>query len=322
MINATEIKRILISLDDIMDMRLGLIKTLNEEVFEKILSKDVMQYITRVNDDYCAEALGWPKEMWYEAYRNRNIDVMKNSVVNHVPNIVTNIILEYLGSNEEAIGSIVFELEVNTFPYQLNHDEKEALRDVLTEMFPIIEQISLVEVDLNNLAPTMIKGKYFIVGIYDFYNWTTTHAEELKKIIMPLVTIIAPRFVKDEFGYLNKKLNDLDSNEKTILQMDPFKLIETTLAHKFRLMFAPLLILMINLARPYLVLTKVLYPISYLSFSSDQLFHRENRRVRNDRGIFSINLFTTIFRRFKNKSSDSRILCVVALFFLFKFLKR
>ena len=22
-----------------------------------------MQYITRVNDDYCAEALGWPKEM-------------------------------------------------------------------------------------------------------------------------------------------------------------------------------------------------------------------------------------------------------------------
>ena len=239
MINATEIKRILISLDDIMDMRLGLIKTLNEEVFEKILSKDVMQYITRVNDDYCAEALGWPKEMWYEAYRNRNIDVMKNSVVNHVPNIVTNIILEYLGSNEEAIGSIVFELEVNTFPYQLNEEEKEVLRDVLTEMFPIIEQISLVEVDLNNLAPTMIKGKYFIVGIYDFYNWTTTHAEELKKIIMPLVTIIAPRFVKDEFGYLNKKLNDLDSNEKTILQMDPFKLIETTLAHKFRLMFAP-----------------------------------------------------------------------------------
>ena len=39
MINATEIKRILISLDDIMDMRLGLIKTLNEEVFEKILRK-------------------------------------------------------------------------------------------------------------------------------------------------------------------------------------------------------------------------------------------------------------------------------------------
>lgn len=239
MINATEIKRILISLDDITDTRLGLVKTLNEEAFEHILSKDVMNYITRVNDDYCAEALGWPKEMWREAYNNRNIDVLRNSVVNHIPNVITNIILEYLGSNEEAIGSIVFEMEVNTYPYQLTEEEKKDFLDVLTEMFPIIEKISLVEVDINNLSPTMIKGKYFIVGVYDFYNWTTTHAEELKKIIMPLVTIIAPRFVKDDFGYLNKKLDELSSHEKAILQMDPFKLIETTLAHKFRLMFAP-----------------------------------------------------------------------------------
>lgn len=239
MINSNEVKRILISLDDIMDTRLGLIKTVNEEAFTKILEEDLMEYLTRMNDDYCAQVLGWPLAMWYEAYENRNVEVLQNSVVNHIPNIVTNIILEYMTSNEEAIGSLEFELQVNTFPYILDSEEKGVLLEVMKELFPLVENINLVEIDIKNLPPTSIKGRFFAIGIYEFYKWSEKHAEELKNIIMPLTTVLAPRFVNDQYGYLNKKVSDLSKEEQLILDMDLFKLIETTLAYKIRLLFAP-----------------------------------------------------------------------------------
>lgn len=231
---SSKAKRVLLSIDDIMDTRLGFIKLVNESLFKSFLSEEIKEYILRYNDKVLYERLGWDRETWRQAWAQRNIDVVKNSVVNRVPDIVNNIMIEYMTSNEEAIGSTSFTLEINLYPYHFDEEEKEALHEVMEEFFPAAKDIEFVQIDIDRLTPAMIKSNYFLVGIYDFYEWSGKHGLELRKIFMPQSTILSPRFFAETI--IDRKLT---REERQVFEMDPFKLIETVLGFKFRMMFVP-----------------------------------------------------------------------------------
>lgn len=227
-------KKILVSLDGLLDTRLGLISQLNPTVAERFLLPESDEYFKRINDDVVYNALGITKTMWFQYYTKRDVSTLMASVVTHIPQVINTIIKMYHDSNEHALSDLDVVLYVNTYPYELINEELCLLEDILLDAMPLLKEIKFTPYTFKSLTPKFIKSNFDYVIMYNYDLWTQIHVTELKKILMPKVHFFIPRLfqrepTQDEFA---------GSPEfEKLWKLDPFKVMECILAPKMGLTY-------------------------------------------------------------------------------------
>lgn len=196
-------RRFLVSLDGLLDTRVGVLKMLNEDNLEKILSKDSM-YFNRVIDDF--EWLGaGTTEKFKAAYAARkDAEILANSfrtlLVSHLTLQVTDIMLA-AAEHPQWHGMSV---DVNVWPYELTAQQKEWFKATIQQaivgdaheddavLFDL--EVNMVNYSLEELTISKIGSSWDIVYLYEFAEWTDFRAKDMAEHEMKAINsqMIAP----------------------------------------------------------------------------------------------------------------------------------
>lgn len=227
-------KKLLVSLDELLDTRLGFIALHNEEVAKRFVEEGNEEYFLRRDDSVLWESLGWTKQQWDEAWRQRDVNTLINSVVTHIPNAIGRIAAMWAESTDKAIADLLIEVDVNIYPYELTTDEKTELEDILSEILPGISKFRYVNYSLESLTYDFVKNEYGFVILYRFNDWLDLHGPSMKHKVMTQTQFFAPRLFKDK---LDEDFLEKNPNLKKIWELDPFKITESIVSPKFGLTF-------------------------------------------------------------------------------------
>ena len=226
-------KKILVSLDELLDTRLGLVSIHNPQLAQEWVRPDNDVYFKRMHDKVIWEALGWTEERWYQVWDKRDVSVLKNSVVTHIPNVINEIIRLYRSSGEHGLDDLEVVLDVNLFPYVLDDGEIAMLDEILKEQMPIIERINFIRRNLKSMDHVFMKQYNYII-LYPFNRWMYIHGKDLQNKLLPTIHIFAPRLL--HIIPTDEELNS-DPELKRLWQLDPFKLTESLAAPKLGITF-------------------------------------------------------------------------------------
>lgn len=227
-------KKIYVSLDELLDTRLGFISIHNPPMLEQIMLEP-NEYLKRTHDEIIYKASGFKtKELFYKSWEKRDTEVLKNSVISHIPAIINEVIIEYRSSGEEALATSSTEVHVNLYPYRLDEDEKKEMQIILENAFFATDKVVLINIDTDKLTPKWVKKNYDYIFMYDFNRWVEKHAAELKKTLLVQNHLFVPRLFLDDPTKGNfEKLKEYE----LLKDLDLFKVIEAGLSTRLNLVF-------------------------------------------------------------------------------------
>lgn len=228
-------KRILISLDELLDTRLAMVGVFDPTIVERWVMNDAAEYFRRPTDDILWKSINASKQDWYKAWDKRDVGLLRQSVVTHIPRIMTDIVLAYRESGEHSLGDLETICEVNTYPYQLSEDELSELVKILEESIPIVTSFKLVRYTLEDLTVSFIKSNFDFVFMYEFNRWADKHMSDIKASLITRVHFFVPRL----FTALPPDTLLKEDLVKEMFEMDVFKIMEGALSPKIGLTFIP-----------------------------------------------------------------------------------
>lgn len=228
-------KRILISLDELLDTRLAMVGVFDPEVVKRWVSTDASEYFRRPTDDILWKSINATKEDWDKVWDNRDVGLLRQSVVTHIPRIMTDIILAYRESGEHSLGDLETICEVNTYPYNLSEEELIELGNILEETIPIISSFRFVKYKLEDLTVPFVKSNFDFIFMYEFNKWADKHMSDVKASLITRVHFFVPRL----FTSLPPDTLLKEEIVKEMFKMDVFKVMEGALSPKIGLTFIP-----------------------------------------------------------------------------------
>lgn len=186
---------ILVELDAILDTRLATLAKINPEAAVKTAND--LRYYDRLIDDF-VEVCGVTKEEFREAYKNRDVEVLQNSVMTEIILILNELTLKLeMEANDTPFVSNVI-VELNVFPYQLDEDDRLAIAEAVMMRCGHSTEVKCVFYHPKEMTPQAIKNRYSGMFIYNFRDWMEHHVEAFKSFSMPRVTVMAPALFYDE----------------------------------------------------------------------------------------------------------------------------
>ena len=218
----TNEKGLFLSLDEIFDTRMGLIGLINPEVASQLLLTN--QYYDRKGDIEFIEKLGLTRLQWDQRYAQRDNMVLANSFMTRCIHFIQFYQSEMKAQYKLERHSAIFNVTINTYPYQLEPEFLEVLKEELFEKIPLSLKIEFVHWDMRKKDMHALNHEFRLVIMYDYGNWMKIHKEKLLGIGVPLLEIIVPRLLHEDFF---KHLDD-DIMARLIKEdeVDPFEIIE------------------------------------------------------------------------------------------------
>lgn len=187
-----QVATFMITMDALMDTRIGTCVRLDERVSRTLLkSKD---YATRKSDYFALE----PR--YQKLWKRRDILTLCNSTGTRIFEL-----LNYLLKNEEGehgTGAGDFELRIflNTYPYTLSDAEVDLYKSVIMAHIPQLgsdAQLRVVHVSDTELSPNwlVVNGIDSLV-MYQWQDWLEYHQDSLLELPQPLLHLIGPKLRK------------------------------------------------------------------------------------------------------------------------------
>ena len=200
---------VLISLDCLLDTRLGTVLGVSKEAYDILLKTN---YFNRNTDDFEAATDGViTNEEFQKAYAARDVETLQISQTTnmsiHLSEIACNIKLdpEIMEFNRQT------KLMVNTHPYELDSEELEVLLDILRGLLPNWDEISIGSIPLNMLTPEYLEDNWNYVYVYNFNEWLVMYGPQLERKRIPLVTFVTPRVLQNGVPKTEEEIKDLQA---------------------------------------------------------------------------------------------------------------
>lgn len=188
-----EIATCYIDLDTLFDTRMATIHQFGLEAVEKTYKGG---YCDRISDEFD----GVDTDKFNEAYRNRNIETLKQAMITPV----VEVILQFAKQTLVALVSSPFRRQpkviINIYPYKLSD---EAVVSIITGMRIATERLMDIEVinmSPEELTPEYVKANFILMAMYDSIGWLDIHSknQNLVKTQCPQVTLIAPELFRSK----------------------------------------------------------------------------------------------------------------------------
>lgn len=221
---AQAVDKIMITLDSLLDTRLGVIAQKYPEKLEQLI--EGRKYFDRIQDRF----EGIDHEEFVELYKKRDVETLKNSMMTNMTLLMGSFIksaAEEVFAGNAPTGMV---FDINIHPYQLDEEERSDLVGALEFHVGDAAEFNIVSIPNEFLTPSICKSQYAVLVMYDFPDWLRMHGEAFKVTRMPNMIIYAPRLLE--------KLPTPEENRKlTEMQLDPFEAARVAASPGFSIRF-------------------------------------------------------------------------------------
>ena len=204
---------IYISLDALLDTRLATLYLMGEEVMIGALANG---YFLREEDSFHNVS----KEVFAKAYKERNVETIKNAGATKIIGFINEIIVEL---NKQAVLTPLHtgpKIYLNTYPYVLNEGDVEMIVAGLAAATGKLCDIQAIHLSEAQLTPLYCKQNFAIMFMYDYSSWFDTQAENFRSLPCPEITLIVPGI------YFTRIPTEDELREAINNAMHPMKMIE------------------------------------------------------------------------------------------------
>lgn len=205
------IRRILISLDALLDTRLGVISRINPEAAKLLVTKP--EYWERVYDDWFKLTEGMvTNEQFRDAWIERGGENTYDTYIASFETGLAPLIYQMLASADVNMLSGMTKLEdeiglaINVYPYDFSFAERNELAQIFRDKYGSELNVSIVSHSLEELDVGLLAGSYGAMILYDFAEWFKIHHIAIVNSLM------------SDFAVIHPKLFDRDPSELTVEQ--------------------------------------------------------------------------------------------------------
>lgn len=227
------VKKILVSLDSLLDFRLGTLIKLSPE-FAYQVSNDKAFY-TREEDTFSSVEMGHlPKDIFNEIYMLYKEEIIRSSIMTKFFIFLKQLTQEMIN---KAISTPYYgeiEVEVNVYPHKFTNQEGDDLVKAISFHLGELVSTSIVSIPPEQLTPSYILNDYYALAMYDPKPWLDTHHRELQKGTLKDIVLYTPR--------LNhiRKLEDTEIAKLNKENMDLFNIFTMLLSPFICIQFLPI----------------------------------------------------------------------------------
>lgn len=188
-------QNILVSLDALLDTRLGTLFRLGQDRAESVLFNG---YRDRDSDRWGDLGTEIDQQAYQQAYRQRDVETLKVSRPTAIAPVI-NQITNALG--KAAIKAPIVErirVDVNVYPYRMTDELKAMIAGAVNEWVSVDTLVDVVDIPPSEITPRYLDRHYAAVILYDFDEWLNHQHEALIECPIPTITIIAPALYANE----------------------------------------------------------------------------------------------------------------------------
>lgn len=212
---ATEQSSILVTLDSLLDTRLGTIAKINDEVFNKIVLDE--KYHTRDTDVFEDIDI----VVYKETYSNRNVETLSKSLLTNIILVLRDIISglekQAIMAPHNADTSVV----INVYPYVLIDEELSEISKAISMHLSDLVKINFINMSPKELTPLYCKSNFAVMIMYDYGEWLETNAELFLVTQIPEITLFIPAI------YFINKPTEEELNRLVRASAHPMKALKT-----------------------------------------------------------------------------------------------
>ena len=204
-----------VSLDSLIDTRLGTISKIDKDLVSKILLDG--KYHTRDEDVF----EGIDKEVYNDLYKKRDVLTLANSLLTNMMPLLRHLIGKL---NEQAIVSPYHEggkVVVNLYPYKLTKEEQNEMGNAITAWIHDLAPVSFINYSPTELTPIYCKNTFSLMVMYDYQDWLEGNSELFLSTQMPEITMFVPAI------YFVNKPSEEELERITRESMSPLNAIQT-----------------------------------------------------------------------------------------------
>lgn len=172
------------SLDEWFDTRLGTIARIDPEIAKAMLYNG---WCDRMVDHYPDIDMDYYQQL----YAGRDAETLMFSKITRIPKIVREFAKSTLDKALSTPWHHVPRLCVNIWPYKLSNDTVDLIIRNIVHLTGKLLDVYVIDKSPEDLTPEYVRQEYSVLVMYD-YRWLDIHAETLKTVVMPDITILAP----------------------------------------------------------------------------------------------------------------------------------
>ena len=207
----------LVSLDAILDTRIGLVDSIHPEWAVALASSD--EYIHRKIDDF-SKIIPIDKDQWRDLWARRTSVILRHSTV--TPILMR---LAY-GLNHHSLQALtrpdtnIAKVTVNFWPYV---DLSPLVREAILKAIAVYTGKDLIFkseiISPEELTVPMVRQRFAEIYLYDHWDWMTMHTRDLMAIGIPQTRLILPKLYRNRVITDEERVMD-DGNESRLREWD------------------------------------------------------------------------------------------------------
>ena len=205
---------ILISLDCLLDTRLGTLSRIDSAIVNLLL--DDPSYHTRDQDVFT----GVDREVYKTMYRKRDDVTLQHSMLTNIIPLLKHLVGKL---KEQSVVRPFHDgghLIINVYPYVLSKEIEETIGKALAVWMHGLASVSIVRYSPKELTPLHCKGSYSLMIMYDYEEWLEINAELFLRTQIPEVTLFVPAI------YFTNKPTDEELKTLNGGKISPMKALE------------------------------------------------------------------------------------------------
>lgn len=190
-----ETSKIYVDLDSLLDTRQGTVLKFDvpDEIAAEYLASE--EYNFRTKDEFSIIE----KEAYKAEFEKRDINTLKLSTVSYILYLLAKKIHNFEARSAFLNEKKLPELVVNIYPYKLEGEQLELLKDMIFVRLKLEVFITVINVPHSEITPFYLKSRDFIsCFMYDFAKWIDVSGESLKEIPLNNVIMYFPAIHEGE----------------------------------------------------------------------------------------------------------------------------
>ena len=209
-----EFSGILVELDALLDTRLATLFEMDPENVKKVF--DTEAYFRRVQDKFP----GIDKETFRQRYDQRDIRWLNNAPQTPIVGLVQEFVMNTIKQEAMTPFGASPKIYLNTAPYELSEKAENKLIKTFAVLTSERCDIELVHYKVEDLHPGLVKEKFAVMVMYDYYKWLEhfSKTKDFEKVSCPEVSLIGPQIYFERLPTA-QELKQLELNKLNAFQL-------------------------------------------------------------------------------------------------------
>ncbi|WP_257292756.1 hypothetical protein [Endozoicomonas sp. ONNA1] len=223
---------LLVNLDALLDTQLGAVSLLHPQAPDILIEKG---YHNRTTNELWTLTEYFSEKDFKKLWENRDQRVLAKSAMTNLIFFIQRCIVQVVKGAKETHSDPVIYVDINTHPYQLADDEKEAIMSILGCYLGTMVKMKCVDIPASVLTPGYIKNNWEGIFYTDFEGWFAQHHKELVTQPIPRVEFFAPEIACGDLAVIENLEKETEGELPS-----PFRALEFLLVEYLALHFIPI----------------------------------------------------------------------------------